>query len=193
MNREYFIKLTFAIYQTSEQWPEKNLLKLKARNLANEILTDFILFSQENPGDKSLQSKILKEVEELQKTLFHARAEKFLGRNDFLLFRQEYNNIRGGLERLDFFRLPEAPKNVNPEKLSLGKKLPERRLNERQKKILNVLKSKKEAQVHDLQGVFPQVTKRTLRRDLDGLLKLSLVKRKGEWNKVFYVLVGDLA
>jgi len=186
MNKEYFIKLTFAVYQTTEKWPDKNLLKIKTRNLANEILSDFILFFQKNPKDNGLYSKILKEINEIQDTFFQARTEKFLGRGEFLLLKQEYNNIKGGLEVFDIF---EEPKEIKKEKpVFIKKKVSKKGLNQRQKKILDVLKEKEKVQVQDLQEFFPKVTKRTLRRDLDGLLKTDFIKRKGEWSKVFYVL-----
>jgi len=109
-----------------------------------------------------------------------------LGRGEFLLLKQEYNNIKGGLEVFDIF---EEPKEIKKEKpVFIKKKVSKKGLNQRQKKILDVLKEKEKVQVQDLQEFFPKVTKRTLRRDLDGLLKTDFIKRKGEWSKVFYVL-----
>ena len=61
-------------------------------------------------------------------------------------------------------------------------------LTDRQRKILEYLKAKENAQVWEIQKVVPEVTKRTLRRDLDELLQMDLVERKGEWNTVFYEL-----
>jgi DeoR/GlpR family transcriptional regulator of sugar metabolism len=56
----------------------------------------------------------------------------------------------------------------------------------RAKKILGLLDAKGKAQVWELQKVLPQVTKRTLRRDLDTLVQKGLLERKGQWNTVFY-------
>jgi len=61
-------------------------------------------------------------------------------------------------------------------------------LTERQQRIIDFLRTKHQAQVWELQKVLPQVTKRTLRRDLDELLQKNLVERKGEWNAVAYEL-----
>ena len=58
----------------------------------------------------------------------------------------------------------------------------------RQKKILQILEEKGKAQVSDLKIVLADVTKRTIRRDLDELLKNEEVIRVGEWNQVFYEL-----
>lgn len=59
-------------------------------------------------------------------------------------------------------------------------------LSTRQNKILEILRTKEKAQVWELQKVLPEVTKRTLRRDLDDLLEKKRIERHGEWNAVFY-------
>jgi len=189
MTKDYFIKLTFTVYQASESWSEKNLLKQKMRNLANEILSDFILFSQENSANKSLQIKILKEIHEVKEVFSQARSQKCLDRNKFLLFREEYNNLKKRLEEQNFVK---DQKEVKKEKNIQVKTPSKKELNGRQKKILEILKGKEKAQVQDLQVFFPAVTKRTLRRDLDSLLKAGLIERGGEWNKVFYKLYNFL-
>ena len=61
-------------------------------------------------------------------------------------------------------------------------------MSNRQRKIIEFLKAKDRAQVRELQKILPEVTKRTLRRDLDELLQKNLVARKGEWNMVSYEL-----
>jgi len=57
---------------------------------------------------------------------------------------------------------------------------------DRQKKILDFLQEHKKAQVMDLQTILPNITKRTIRRDLDELLKMGRIIRLGEFNQVFY-------
>jgi len=56
----------------------------------------------------------------------------------------------------------------------------------RQEKILKILSEKEKAQVADFIKELPNITKRTVRRDLDDLLKRGKVVRVGEWNQVFY-------
>ena len=74
---------------------------------------------------------------------------------------------------------------------SIEKKTPDvGELSERQKKILKILEKEKEAQVWNFTKFFPDVSKRTLRRDLDNLLKKELIIRVGKWNQVFYQLKG---
>lgn len=56
----------------------------------------------------------------------------------------------------------------------------------RQEKILNIISGMGRAQVSDIIKEIPNVTKRTIRRDLDDLLKKLKVVRNGEWNRVSY-------
>ena len=58
----------------------------------------------------------------------------------------------------------------------------------RQGKILKILNEREKTQVSDLIRELPNITKRTVRRDLDDLLKQGKIKRAGEWNQVFYTL-----
>lgn len=68
---------------------------------------------------------------------------------------------------------------------------PEGFISERQAKILKFLKENKKAQVTDLKKVLSDVTKRTIRRDLDDLLKKGSIVRAGEWNQVFYQISAN--
>ena len=63
-------------------------------------------------------------------------------------------------------------------------------ISSRQEKILEFINKNKKAQVMDLQTVLPDVTKRTIRRDLDELLLTGKVTRLGEFNQVFYTIKG---
>lgn len=56
----------------------------------------------------------------------------------------------------------------------------------RQEKIIDFLGKNEKAQVMDLQKVLPDVTKRTIRRDLDELMGSGKIVRMGDFNQVFY-------
>ena len=58
----------------------------------------------------------------------------------------------------------------------------------RKEKILNFLKKKGKVQVWEIKEILPDISKRTLRRDFDKLLKLKIVERVGERNETFYRL-----
>ena len=66
------------------------------------------------------------------------------------------------------------------------KKKEEAILSERQEKILVFLKEQGRAQVWQVKQILPEVTKRTLRRDFENLLKKGIIERIGEKNNTFY-------
>jgi len=52
------------------------------------------------------------------------------------------------------------------------------------------LKEKDKVQVQEIKQIFPDVSKRTIRRDFVQLLKQGLVEKIGERNNTFYKLKG---
>jgi hypothetical protein len=58
----------------------------------------------------------------------------------------------------------------------------------RQQRIIEYLKEKGQAQVWEIQKIFPDISKRTIRRDFRLLLKQGLIERVGERNKTYYKL-----
>ncbi len=89
---------------------------------------------------------------------------------------------------------PLIPSENIPSEPPLPAEVSERNLDgqaTRQGKILNILKEKEKVQVWQMKEVFPEITKRTLRRDFERLLKQGLVERIGEKNNTFYKLPGN--
>ncbi len=66
------------------------------------------------------------------------------------------------------------------EKLSTSKR------KQRQEKILMIIKSVGKIQVQDIEPIFPNVTKRTIRRDISDLAEKNVIKRTGKANNTFY-------
>ena len=59
-------------------------------------------------------------------------------------------------------------------------------VNYRQEKILEFLKENGRAQVWQIKEIMPDITKRTLRRDFEYMLKQGMIRRIGERNDTFY-------
>ena len=98
----------------------------------------------------------------------------------FLILEKEYQKIARLLDE-------QRTQASIPVEVS-QKKREDASLSDRQRKIMGILQNKEKTQVWELQKVLSEVTKRTLRRDLDDLLQHNLIERKGEWNAVFYRL-----
>ena len=176
MEKDYIIKLTLALYRVTELFPDKEPLKFFLRKKANEIMADFVLGQEKS----EFPEKILKNLEILQGYFKIAENQKWVDKKNFFVLKMGYNEI---------IKQTKTPKEVKKRKTF--KKAPVN--NEdceygRREKILEVLKQRGKAQTGEFLKFFPEVTKRTLRRDFQYLLDKRLVKRIGSRNRTFYKL-----
>jgi predicted HTH transcriptional regulator len=128
------------------------------RELADEILADFII----DPKNETLEK-----LEILDSFFEIVKVQNWVSKDLILLLQKEYSKLKENL-----------PSNKNQDSI----------LNERQNKILEVLKEKEKVQVREIKNIFPQVSKRTLRRDFEKLVNQGLVERIGEKINTFYQL-----
>jgi len=176
MNQDYLIKLCLAVYKVTGIFPKEEPLKFLIREKANQILAD--LLSKEKPG------KIKKDIELINGYFEIAEKQNWVDELNFLVLRREYAKIKGEEEE----GLKSKKGSVSP---IIGQKKPkpvgrQGNLSERCGKILEILRQKERAQVWEFKKIFPEVTKRTLRRDFEFLLKQGLVERAGEDNNIYY-------
>ncbi len=80
----------------------------------------------------------------------------------------------------------QQPVITGKKSLIVGQNLPSEKMTTRQDKILEILGKNQKAQVSDFIKELPNITKRTVRRDVDDLLKKGRIIRTGQWNQVFY-------
>ena len=187
MEKEYFIQLTKGVYRLTLLFPKKEPLRYKLRELAEEILANLILILKGNfHRSSNLVEGIENDLEVLDTYFEIAKDQNWVSPDDILEIQKEYSNIREEIEKVkkEEEKNPQPEIKENPEK----EKVAERNdiINERQQKILEILREKGRAQVGQLVSVFPQVSKRTLRRDFRFLLKRGLIERIGEKNYTFY-------
>lgn len=198
MDRDFFVKLVFATHRVADILPNGGQIK----KLANQLLADLLLFCDANPvtveQKRNILPRTLRQVEMVVNSLNSVKNVSPINQKNFEILENEYTKIPkiliGFLEQ----NKPLAPMIEQPasvveslsvqEKPKTAQKPSEKNLSPRAHKILELLKNKEKIQVWELQKVLPEVTKRTLRRDLDELLALNLIERKGEWNNVFYTI-----
>lgn len=198
MNTDYFIKVTLAVYRVTELFSEGEFLQSQIRELANRILADLILFSRKDlqtPDVCKLGEKIGGDIETIKNCFNSAETQNWIDPRNFLVLTREYDKIQKLLkDRSDFIYnglnlsstidlarsgLVEADKN---EENSFSP------AQERQEKVLRIIKEKKKVQVGELVPNFPQVSRRTLIRDLEELFQAGIIKRGGNGRGVCYVL-----
>jgi hypothetical protein len=181
MEREFLVQLTSNLYRLTLLFPKKEPLRYKIREAADDILA--------HPSEK--------DIETLSRFLEVALDQNWVSPSDILAIKLAYDNLKSSLSE-------EKPgKKIG----SLGSEPVEEgfqqsvegylhqpvavtagHLVERHEKILDFLKENGRAQVWQIKQILSDVSKRTLRRDFEHLLKQGTIERIGERNNTFYQL-----
>jgi len=183
MDKNSLIQLTSNLYRLTLLFPKKEPLRFKMRELADEILANFIKSERSNPSTKIIP-EILKDIEVLDSFFEISRAQNWVSPQDILKVEQQYNILKEELEKLLELRFPKIKKTeTGAQKKEKGIKI-----STRQQKILEILRQRGKAQVKDLKEILPEMSKRTLRRDFEKLLNQGLIERIGDKQDTFYKL-----
>ena len=192
-----FLKLTDAVYRMLEYFPDSDPLKSRAKEKSLAIMDNLaLIFGTEGWASfqkEKIQNQTLEDIDTFLGYLKIAKSQGWLSPINFLIISNEYQKICQQLsqstERLPKIEIPnvlqECTQIVKKSVLS-NTETPAATFSDRQKKIVKFLEDNEKAQVMDLQTVLPTVTKRTIRRDLDELLKSGKISRLGEFNQIFY-------
>lgn len=211
MYKEELIELTNKLYKITLLFPKKEPLRYKIREKADNILADFVTLEvfhtlhqsslrSDDAGHGFNPDKFLVEGKSGQKDLIFdlekdfgiinsyfevAKWQNWVNYFDVLEIQEKYDKIK-----CDFKKEIQGPEEEKSLKIEFprGEQFSSANLDARKEKILEVLKEKGQVQVWEVKEVFPQVTKRTLRRDFEKLLKQGLIERIGERNETFYKL-----
>lgn len=201
LSKDYLLQVTNELYRITLLFPKKEPLRYKMRKIGNEILANFVDLSGVSSSNKKikLSEESGHKIEILDGFLDIARAQNWVRASDLLSLQKEYNVIKDKLLEVsndsdkktvqETAHVPvyNRPKKEKKERVEKRRKAPERvTLSNRQEKILTILEKEEQAQVNDMIGYFPEISKRTLRRDLKDLLENSLIIRKGRRNNTFY-------
>jgi len=165
MKRDELIQLTNVVYRLTLLFPKKEPLRYKIREVADDILV--------KPQEKDLEN--------INSFFEVAKSQDWVSPDQILAIQKEYDNLRRGLKEEK-----ENPSIVRNVALQEVREEPQNSLIERQEKILAFLRENGRVQVGQLVQMFPEVTKRTLRRDFEYMLQKGLVERIGERNDTFY-------
>ena len=187
--KDKIVKLTNAVYNLLEYFPESDPLKNKAKEKALAIMENLsLVFADEGwvslkdyfSGDREkAKLQTLEDIGILLNCLRLAKLQGWINGVSFLIIFNEYEQIKKkiGLPVIDpVFEETKKPCETRSRT----------ELTARQSKIIDFLQQNQKAQVMDLMTVLPDVTKRTIRRDLDELLRMGKVAREGEFNQVLY-------
>ena len=208
MEKKFLLQITNELYRLTLLFPKKEPLRYKMRELADEILANSLrIMNQYKAGLREAIPqgdcfpRILEDLEVLDSFFEVAKAQNWVSPAEALKLQQEYSKLKENLKtqansapvaqirnvkRKDLVAL--SPRSggdcgENSQTVPFGE-----RVNGRQQKILEILKEREKAQVWEIKKFFPEVAKRTLRRDFEFLLQEGAVERIGERNDTFYKL-----
>ena len=196
MNKDYLIKIlqtTNELYRITLLFPKKEPLRYKIRGFANDVLANFVSLPAEadTPTRVTIIEESEKIIEVIDNFLEVAKAQNWVRDSDILSLQREYSRMKEELTKFETEektkKLPGILKDELPP--APAPKIQEPELIERQEKILDVLKKKGKAQIWEIKDDFPNVTKRTLRRDFNKLVEKGFVERIGEKNTTFYQIL----
>ena len=202
------VKLTNTVYKVLEFFPESDPLKNRAKDKALAIMEHLILIS-ETSGWASFQKEkikvqLLEDIDILLGYLWIGKSQGWLNSVNCLIISNEYEKLKKEIgpiiepiieltQKLPFDNIENIKTKTlaeigldSIEPVSVRDKVG---TSARQGKILEFLNKNEKAQVMDLQTILPDITKRTIRRDLDELLELGKITRLGEFNQVFYKIL----
>jgi len=175
MDKQEIIELTNKIYQITLLFPKKEPLRYKMREVADEVLA----------GAEIQQFEVLDSYFEV------AKWQNWVSYFDILELQEKYAKIKDAFRQEGGEIVEEKSLKIEfPAKIPLGPVSTEK-LDERKEKILDILREMGRVQVYQVKEILPQVSKRTLRRDFDKLLRQGLVERIGQRNETFYQLKGQ--
>lgn len=189
-----FLNLTNTVYKLLEFFPESDPLKNRAKDKALSVMEQLM---EAAPQDGASLALLGRDIDVLLGYLWIAKSQGWLNTVNCLIIENEYEKIKQEIkpiavvaERAEEMKIeePKIQEIINkPTEFSEPTGL-----SERQKKIIDYLGKNEKAQVMDLQKVLPNITKRTIRRDLDELLELGKINRFGEYNQVFYTAKPEI-
>jgi hypothetical protein len=218
-SKENLIELTTRLYRLTLLFPKKEPLRYKLREEADDFLAFWVQLENvknqnggvlvsstaKNVKNKELIFDLEDKIETIHSFLELAKWQNWVNFFQVLEVQEEYAKIRAIIkEEIKGAVFREDVKNLTlefgPERfftpepaLAKTQENPEVRLSDlggRKQKIMDYLKEKGKVQVQDVKGALPKVSKRTLRRDFQYLLKEGVVEKIGDKNNTFYQIKG---
>jgi len=181
MDKENLIQLTIDLYKLTLLFPKKEPLRYKIRELADDILVIYL----KSDFDDQDYLELCYLVDILDSFFAVAKKQNWVSDSELLNIAEKYVNLKQRLEGVRE-REPIVSETVTAEAGADFDDLS--KSDQRRNMILEILKEKGKAQVWEFKKIFPELSKRTLRRDFEKMFNQGIVERVGERNQTFYQL-----
>lgn len=178
------LKITMAVYRVTNLFPGKEPLKYDIRAAANRILACGLA------GEE-----IREELETLKTYFVIAKAQSWVAENNFMVLEQEYEKLSNAKPVLAEEKSATDAKNIKNQSVAAGNPKKENSNGypspqDRKKKIAETIHKEEKIALRDLMQNFPGVHRRTLIRDLESLVRESVVKKEGNGKRTLYLPNG---
>jgi DNA-binding transcriptional ArsR family regulator len=193
MNAEEIIKLTNAVYKVTDLFPPREPLKTAIRKEALNILFFSILFLKDfNPKNKEDSLASIKIIETCFKV---SKKQNWVNEKNFEILEREYTKVGEFLkEKISTKKESVSKKPVvekqpkkEPEKFEISNKSIEyEKLSDIQLKLLEVLQNKGQLRPLEINTYFPQLSPRSVRRELKELREKNIINSIGAGKSTFY-------
>jgi len=211
MDKRYFIELTNKLYRLTFFFPAKEPLRNRIRELGDEILSKLVLILEgEIQERREAAFCVERNIEMLDVLLELSKSQNWIEEEEIGKVQKNYDAIQKEIKEFNDISRRQMEKMgglYNKEKLLQGSEKPkeekkeketgfikkqekqdkaDNKFNERQEKIIELLRKKDRMQVKDFQEFLKDATKRTLRRDLSDLVDQKIIERTGKGNMTYY-------
>ncbi len=185
------IKLASAVYRVTGLFLDGGVLKNQIREKTGEIVFQVSVFSAYGRSPEGRQNSdrsqkkcyaIKADIEGLKALFNIAKEQNWVKPVNFEILSREYTNLEKELEDSIIKKPKTIPALENNEPSQQLKYNSENR----QSQILGYLKNNGRIQIAQVCQLFPQVSRRTLIRDLDVLSKSGLIQRNGGGRGICY-------
>lgn len=177
------VKLASAVYRVTKLFPQNEVLKNQLRLRAGDIVFEMSQLSHKDKN-KKICYNIHSQIEGLKALFNIAKEQNWVKPINFEILDREYANLEKTIEE---FLIENRPA---PAKQGLGgepgQRQTDRNSDGRRSQILDYLKSNGQVKIGQVCQIFPQVSRRTLIRDLEELCQVGFAKRIGGGRGICY-------
>ncbi|OGZ61326.1 MAG: hypothetical protein A2932_00025 [Candidatus Spechtbacteria bacterium RIFCSPLOWO2_01_FULL_46_10] len=192
--RQDLLSLILAVYRVTDNMPHHEPLRYKLR----EECLNAVIGAEYFISDKD-QRKFAVSLNSLLR-LFHIAQQQSweFSEVNFIVLKREFSRFQKELyvEERVTAQEEEKPiknslskKNERKDSAHIQKQAKSPALSIREQKLLEYIEKRDSAQVGDLQPIFPKLSKRTIRRDLEKIVKTGRINRKGKTNGTIYTYI----
>jgi len=176
VKKQDVIKIVVGTYKVTKLIPDNEPLRIKIREVANDILGQFAGYTNK----KELNSKI-----DMILSYFEvAKTQNWTDISNFDILQRNYKRLKQyNVQPVIQKKIQQSPKIKSIGSLQTSKP------SKRQTQIINLVKIKGQIGLDELKKSFPQVTPRTLRRDINRLSEKSVIQRiRSNTGEVVFIL-----